>query len=298
MQTGIKLSAYLLGLGPVLAFAEDTTPASPATSSTAATPAADTTPAVEQTPPPSVAPPLPIESTAPAPSTAPPSAPPPIWSGDLAAGYVKSSGNANASTLNVKFDLDWKSDPWENLLSGSAYKANSNGDSTDEKYSIGNKLLFNLNPDDYLFGQVNYDDDRFGAITERYSGSAGYGRHLLHTPTQTLDMDLGLGANRTREQDAHRFKSDVIGTFDATYIWKISANSQFKQTLRTEFGPSNTYVNPISELKLTIIKNFFAALGYEVRYNSDTPAGTHHTDQITTINVGYTFGKQPTTAPP
>jgi len=269
VPNAIKLSACLLGLGPLLAFAQDDTvpPAVPA-------------------------------AAAPEAPAQPPVAPPPAWSGDLAAGYVKSSGNANASTLNVKFDLDWKSAPWENLLTGSAYKANSNGDSTDEKYSIGNKLLFNLNPDDYVFGQVNYDNDHFGAITERYSGSAGYGRHLLRTPTQTLDLDLGVGANRTREQGSEQFESDVIGTFDATYIWKISASSQFKQTLRTEFSPSNTYVNPISELKLTIIRNFFAALGYEIRYNSETPAGTHHTDQITTINVGYSFGKQPTTAPP
>lgn len=278
----MKLAAGLLCLGAAPAFADDAMPA--------------TAPAIEAAP--AAAPP--IESAAVDSGKAIPVAPPPapVWSGDLAAGYVKSSGNANASTLNLKFDLDWKSAPWENLLIGSAYKANSNGDNTDEKYSIGDKLLFNLNPDDYVFGQVNYDDDRFGAIAERYSGSTGYGRHLLKSSTQTLDLDVGLGASRTREQDATAFESDMIGTFGATYVWKISAGSQFKQTLRTEFGPSNTFINPVSELKLTIINSLFAALGYEVRYNTETPAQTYHTDQITTINVGYTFGKQATTAPP
>ena len=282
INRGLGLSLCVIGLNPLLARAED------ASSVPAAAVPADA-------PPPAAAASMPADVPKPAP---PPPTPPPHWSGDFSAGYVKSSGNSSASTLNVKFDVDYKSDPWDNLLTGSAFRASSQGVNTDEKYSIGDKLLYNLNPDSYVFGQVNFDDDHYGPIAERLSGSTGYGRHILKSATQTLDMDLDVGADHTRDQGAGHFRSSVIGTFDASYLWKISGNSQFKQTLRTEFGPHNTFIDPVTELKLTIIANFFAALDYELRYNTETPAGTYHSDQITSINIGYAFGKPPTATPP
>jgi len=224
-------------------------------------------------------------------ATTPP--PPPKWSGDISLGYVDSSGNSRASSLNLKADLEYKSDPWDNLATASAYKADSDGVNTDEKYSLGDRLSYNLDPSQYLFGQGNYDYDHYGPITQRYAGSVGYGRHFIKTPAQTFDLDVGVGGDRQREQGAESFQSEAIATLDGLYIWKFSPNSQFKQTLRTSFGAHNTFIDPISELKLTVIKNFFASIDYEFRYNSETSAGTLHTDRIATINIGYNFGKPP-----
>ncbi len=231
------------------------------------------------------------------PVAAPPP-PPPKWNGDISLGYVDSSGNSRASSLNLKADLEYKSNPWDNMASASAYKADSDGVNTDEKYSLGDKLSYNLDPKQYVFGQANVDYDHYGPITQRYASSVGYGRHFISTPTQTFDLDLGVGGDRQREQGAASFQSEAIATLDGLYVWKFSPNSQFKQTLRTSFGAHNTFIDPISELKLTVIKNFFASIDYEFRYNSETAAGTLHTDRIATINVGYNFGKPPAAPAP
>ena len=49
----------------------------------------------------------------------------------------------------------------------------------------------------------------------------------------------------------------------------------------------------MSELKLVIAGNLFATLGYEVRTNTEVPAGTAKTDTLTSVNLGYSFGKKP-----
>jgi putative salt-induced outer membrane protein len=105
-----------------------------------------------------------------------------------------------------------------------------------------------------------------------------------------LDLEAGVGANRTRNQGTEDFTSRAVATLGGKYVWKISSSAQFTQTLRTEFASNNTYVNPISELKLTVIGNLFAALNYELRYNTEAPLNTRHTDTISTVNLGYTFG--------
>lgn len=215
---------------------------------------------------------------------------PPPWSGEAAAGYVRTTGNTSTSSLNLKLGLDYKGVTWGNSFSASAFTGSRDKQTTDERYSVADKVNYNLSPKDYLFANAGYDNDRFAGIAERYALTTGYGRHILATPTQTLDLEAGVGANRSREQDVNTFTNHAIATFGGKYVWKITPSSQFSQSLRSEYATNNIYVNPITELKLTVIGNLFAALDYEVRYNSKVPADVRHVDQITTINLGYGFG--------
>lgn len=240
----------------------------------------------------------PGSSSAPvAPATPPP--PPSPWKGDLALGYLKTTGNTTSTSLNFKGNLDWHVNPWENVLHAQAIEARSGGDSTAESYQAGDQLTFDFTDTDYIFGNLTYISDRFAGVVERYSESAGYGRHVINTPTQTLDLAVGLGANEQRVApdptipgDRPGFTTEFIGVFDGNYKWTISDNAQFKQTLHIEAGQTNTFINPVTDLKLTIIGNLYASLDYEVRYNTTVPASTVHTDTIASVNIGYSFGKK------
>lgn len=213
--------------------------------------------------------------------------------GDLSLGFVHAQGNSNTTTLNAKTNLDYRAAPWEDLFTASALRGDQSHVTTDEKYSLGNKLTYSFTEVDYTFWSSNYDEDRFGGIVRRYSSALGYGRRLIKTDTQLLELEAGLGFNHTHKQGEPDPEDNGMLTFGGKYVWKISDTTQFTQTLRTEIANNNTYVDPITELKLTVIGMLFATLNYEVRYNSQVPAGTVHTDQITTVNLGYTFGKKP-----
>jgi putative salt-induced outer membrane protein len=232
----------------------------------------------------------------PAPAAAPTPPPgfvllPPPWSGDGAIGYVRTGGNTSTSALNVKLSLDYKGAIWGNSFFAAAFDGSRNKQTTDERYTLSDKVNYNLTPKDYLFGNGSYDNDRFAGIAERYALTVGYGRHVFTTPRQTLDLEAGLGSNYSRDQDVNQFSSHAIATVGGKYVWKITPTSQFSQSLRAEYATNNVYVNPITELKLTVIGNMFAALDFEIRYNSEVPKGIRHTDQIVTINLGYGFGK-------
>ncbi|MDR3416667.1 MAG: DUF481 domain-containing protein [Nevskia sp.] len=216
------------------------------------------------------------------------------WSGDASAGYIRSTGNTDSTSLNVKAALDWKSGPWDNQTNGLSTYASSKGQTTAESYQFGDKLTRNVFTDDYVFGSVGFADDRFAGVVSRWSEAVGYGRHFIKTPTQTLDIDVGIGDSQQRNAGDTDYSSQLIGVFNAAYLWKFSPTAQFKQTLHVESGRDNTFINPVSELKLTVIGNVFAGLAYDWRHNTSVPAGNVHTDTVTTVNFGYTFGKKPT----
>ena len=237
-------------------------------------------------------------SSAPVAPVTPPQPPSP-WKGDVALGYLKTTGNTTSTSLNFKGNLNWKVSPWENNLHAQAIEARSGGNSTAESYQAGDQLTFDFTDTDYIFGNINYISDRFAGVVERYSESVGYGRHVLNTPTQKLDLAVGIGSNQQRVApdpnipgDNPGLTTEFIGVFDGNYKWKISDNARFRQTLHIEAGQTNTFINPVTDLKLTIVGNLYASLDYEVRYNTTVPASTVHTDTIASVNVGYSFGEK------
>jgi putative salt-induced outer membrane protein len=220
---------------------------------------------------------------------APPPPPPSPWRGDVAIGVVNTSGNTRTRSVNTRGAIEYRHNRWRNRFSALAFSGSREGLTTDERYSAANKTDLQFNERNYAYTNLAYDNDRFAGIAERYAATIGYGRHLLTGPTHTLDIETGVGANRTRDQE-DVYETAAIATFGGKYIWAISPNAEFSQTLRTEAGQTNVYVNPITALKLTIVGNLFATFNHEIRYNSQVPAATRHIDQISTLNLGYSFG--------
>lgn len=213
------------------------------------------------------------------------------WAATGSLGFIRTRGNTQSTTLNFKGALGRHVGHWNNVLKGQANYANSDSESTANSWQIGNELRYSLSERSYLFGTLKYSNDHFAGIRERFSEAVGYGRHVFKTPTQELDLGMGVGANQERVAGSRKFVTEPMVVFDGAYIWTISSNAQFSQTLHVEAGARNTFVNPVTELKLTIIGNLFATLDYELRYNTTVPAGAVHSDTITTVSIGYGFGK-------
>lgn len=214
------------------------------------------------------------------------------FGGEASAGFLNTTGNTQTRSLNVKAAASYKGLAWTHALRLAALTAQQARATTDERYSLGYRSTFEMTQFDYLFGSLDYDNDRFSGVTERTTEGVGYGRHFLRGPVHLLDAELGLGATQQKLATGER-SGAVVGLFNAKYQWRISETSRFTQTLKVEESSDNTFVNPVSELKLVIAGNLFTTLGYEVRSNSQVPTGTRKTDTLTSVNLGYAFGKKP-----
>lgn len=214
------------------------------------------------------------------------------WTGEASLGFLNTSGNTETRSLNGKASLGYAHGPWTHSARVAALNAQQENITTDERYSAGYKGTFEITEFDYFFGSLDYDNDRFSGVIQRTTEGIGYGRHLLRGPTHVLDAELGAGATQQKLADDGR-QSSVVGLFNARYEWHISETSTFSQKLKVETSKDNTFINPVTELKLVIAGKLFTTLGYEVRTNTEVPAGTRKTDTLSSINLGYSFGKKP-----
>lgn len=214
------------------------------------------------------------------------------WSGDVAAGFLATSGNSETRSLNGKLAIGYAQERWKNAFLATALSSSDNDSTTAERYTVGNKLDYNFTEHDYLFGALEWEKDLFGGVRERTSETVGYGRRVLTGPVHALDLEVGAGARQTKAAVTGEREEDLIGRAAGKYVWTISDTSSFSQTLKVESGDSNTFTESVSELKLAIVGNLHALLSYTIRNNSDVPAGTEKTDTFTAVNLAYSFGKE------
>lgn len=211
------------------------------------------------------------------------------WKGQLGLGALITSGNSETQSLNGKFALDYLSPQWKNSFTATALNNGDDSGRTAERYTAGDKLDYNLDPLNYLFGAVDYEKDLFGGFRERLVESVGYGRHILTGPVHTLDAEIGAGARQTEEQNTGDKKDDLIGRFGGKYQWAFSETSAFAQSLKIEAGEENTFTEAISELRVTVIGSVALSLSFTARNNSDVPPDTKKTDTFTSIGLTYAF---------
>lgn len=211
------------------------------------------------------------------------------WKGEAGAGLLTTSGNSETQSINGRFLLDYAERRWKNHFNATALNNGDEEGTTAERYTVGDKLDYDFTERDYLFGAVDYEKDLFGGFRQRTAETAGYGRHILIGPVHRLDAEIGAGARQTEEQDTGARESEAIGRVGGRYQWTISETSAFSQSLKVESGASNTYTEAVSELKLAVIGNLFAAVSFTARNNSEVPPDTKTTDTFTAISLSYAF---------
>lgn len=210
------------------------------------------------------------------------------WQGSLSLGYVATTGNTNTRSLNGQGLAAYKSGKWANLLSSKVLQASTNGVTTSESYDVNGQSEYSLTDTNYLFGMADYLRNTFAGYQRRTAEILGYGRRLLTTPTQQLDMELGAGARQTRFTD-NTSRNKFVERLAASYLWKFAEKSNFSQSLGVEHGLDNTFVQSVTALTTNLAGDFALSVSYTVNHNTQPLPTFKSTDTITSVSLVYTF---------
>lgn len=224
------------------------------------------------------------------------------WSGSIAAGYAKTSGNTDSSAANAKATVRYDQERWHHILSGtaigtaSAANRDEPSSTTAEAYWAGGKSQYDLTERYYAFGSIDWYKDRFSAYDSQLYEAIGLGWRVLRGPDFFLDLEAGAGATQSELQNGES-QDSAIGLVRGLFNWKIGENATFSERAAVLSGSENTYVESTTELKTTITGALALVLAYTVKYNSDTtldtsvtpPRNYDKTDTFTTISLEYAF---------
>jgi putative salt-induced outer membrane protein len=119
------------------------------------------------------------------------------WSGKAALGYLATSGNTDTSSLNTSFEVGYKTGNWQHGLDGSAINSSESNVKTAGAYEVGWKSARNLTEHDFLSGRINWREDQFGAYRTQLSETINYGRRIIDSDAQRLNVEVGLGGRQS-----------------------------------------------------------------------------------------------------
>ncbi len=210
------------------------------------------------------------------------------FSGDVRLGFESTTGNTDTQSLAAAVSAKYLRGVWEysGRISGSGRQ--DNGINAEEQYHAELKAQRHYGEKNYLYGQILYDRDRFAGVTRQLYETVGYGRQIVKTEKQELNLEAGVGVRQTRLLDSTE-ADDAVLQFGGNYHWQINDHVSFKQELTVNNGSDNTYTMSLSTLESVLAGNLSMLLSYRVDSNSEVPAGSKKTDTKTILALGYKF---------
>ena len=239
-----------------------------------------------------------------------PAPPPPPLTVKAQVGYVSSHGDTNAQTANAKLSVIYNVDAWKHDLELAGLYGKSNDIVSAERFVAGWQSNYNFSPRMFVFGALDYNDDKFSGFQYQETVSTGLGYSIVKLADATLDAQVGVGYRRLRpEQLVTQPDGDVTRTpldeecgavATATIKGSYAFNSVTKLTdvLAAQSGSDNTMVQNDLNLQVNMSKALAITAGYEVIHNTSPPAGLTKTDTLVTFNLTYAFPTSPGAPPP
>ena len=217
-----------------------------------------------------------------------------LWSGEVTLNYSESSGNTNATNFAGKSKAVREGTEWRNTfkLEGdneTSDDADGNQVRTAEKYFASAKADYKVTEKSFLFGLLEYTDDRFSGYDYESSVTFGYGRQLIENDHHNLKADIGPGYRRSKLESTGDIEEEGIVRVGALYIWTINDAATFDEDFSTEVGQDKTVTKSLSRLKVKINGSLWGSISYEIKRTDEVPPGVKNSDRKTMLGLNYVF---------
>ena len=211
------------------------------------------------------------------------------WNGRAELGLAMASGNTETESFVGKFDAAYSDTRHKLGFGASGHYATDHGIQSARRYEAHGSFGRRLDKRSYLYGSVRHERDAFGTHEYQWTAAGGYGFDALRSETQQLSLELGPGYRFAKDQGARVHHNEAIARGLADWRWQLTGNASLVDTLLVESGRDNSFVRNVLGVQVSMGNGLAMKAGLETRYNSRVEPGTESTDQLTTVNLVYSF---------
>jgi len=232
---------------------------------------------------------------------------PPIFTGSIELGFLYKTGNTNSGDVKTGLDFRFEKSAWLSLLNidlllKKADVVYDNGDThfetTDNKWTVSSQTNYNLDnkEQNYVYGNIWYEENEFSSFDYQSSISTGWGRHWYRSNEASLWGDIGPGYKRDLYKETDSDEQLTADTFivqlQALYIRKIGDHVEFKEYLSAKQAldtdensiyKSETIIT--TKLISTLQLKFTVTLGYNTKVDEEQ----NNFDTQTAATLVYSF---------
>ena len=217
-----------------------------------------------------------------------------LWKASAEIGYVSTSGNSETETLNAKAMASTDRVQWRHKVEVTALKASSENalgvdETSAEKYTLMGQSDYKLEGKNFLFGVINYEDDKFSGYDYRASEAIGYGRRVIEESYLIVDLEIGPGARQSKLTLTGKTENEAMVRAAAKLDWTVSKTSKFSEVLTVEAGEDVTVTKSITGLSSQVNGSLSMKFTYTYKHTSEVPVGVDDTDTETAVTLVYSF---------
>lgn len=210
-------------------------------------------------------------------------------SGEASLTYIVNNGNTEGSTFGGRIKAVHEGAHWRTTgrLEGTNQKTDDLR--TGEKYFAGVQLDRKLDDVSYVFGALEHVVDRFSGFEYQTSAAFGYGRTVINNDQHKLTFEVGPGYRISEVRSSGDTEEDAFLRAGLDYEWQVSENTLFVQDLVVDAAEESTVIKSLTALKTKLNNQMSLTVGYDLRKDSEAPAGTDKTDTTFYTALDYGF---------
>jgi putative salt-induced outer membrane protein len=234
----------------------------------------------------------------------PPPPPEHTWIGKGQIGFLESKGNSNAESINGNVDITRYDNPWKNEIVLLALYGKTTDIVSAERYEVREQTNYNITSKLFAFGGLRYEHDLFDGFQYQRSVAGGMGFKFVDLKTTTLSAQVGAGYRQLRPETIDyasngsgqvigrnplQQENEAIGTLEIDFMHKFNDATTLTNKLYTEYGSSNTMATDAIQLAVKMTTKLALVVGYTVIDNTDPAPPLKKVDQLTTVNLQFSF---------
>lgn len=207
------------------------------------------------------------------------------WQPSAELGIVSASGNSDTTSVNGRFGLKGEDDVWTHDYQLAGLRAESNDETTANRYELGGKTARKLGERAYLGAAARYEHDDFAAYDYQSTLAVNYGAWLLRDERRSFQLEGGPGLRRARLSETGGEESSALMRGFADYKHQITESTRFFNTLLVEASGDNTFAQNDIGIAVSINRSLALKAALQLRHNTEVPVGTERNDTLTSVNI-------------
>jgi putative salt-induced outer membrane protein len=239
-----------------------------------------------------------------------------LFSASAELGFLYLTGNTRSVDIKTGLDLRFERGLWRSffvfdLLVKKTEKENKispneiskDFETTDHKWSLASQTNYTLDAinQNYIYGNVFYEENRFSGFDSQASISTGWGRRWIENKYASFDADIGPGfkidiTHVTPKQAAKGITSktqdSLILQVQALYIRKINEHIEFKELVvvrHTIENGQNSIYKAESSITSKLIDSLQLKLNFVIDYNTKVDDDKENLNTETSAVLIYSF---------
>lgn len=222
------------------------------------------------------------------------------WTGEGSFSASASTGNTDTSHIGLGVKLGYETGRWLYGFTSSFDYGETDGQETENRFLIGGNVDVQLRDKLFGFGQGSFESDDFSGFERRIFVGGGLGYEIFDTNQTKWKVRGGPGFKIDEVRPVVvggvvTTPGETVESFSAIassdFGFQFNDNVGLTNVTTALYAKESTQLTNVTALTATLTNTLSARVSFDVRHDTNPPAGFEATDTITKVSLVYKIGQ-------